>query len=84
MKKDRSEQARTILELLHPGEQVAVDSELEDIKLSLSMLTNRASLKDMFTMGPQRIFHRVMLASVVQIMLQVRINQPSGFKMLTI
>lgn len=80
MKKDRFEEARVILELLHPGEHDAVDSELEDIKLSLSMSTKRGSLKDLFTMGPQRIFHRVMLASTLQIMLQVIINVISSIQ----
>lgn len=79
MKKDRFAEARNILELLHPGEQEAVDSELEDIKLSLNLSANGARLRDMFTMGPQRIFHRVMLACIVQIMLQVMINQLLGF-----
>lgn len=54
VKKDGSDQARNILELLHSGEQDAIDSELEDIKLSLSMSTNRASLKGLFTMGPPK------------------------------
>lgn len=69
--KDRHEEARRVLEALHPGNQEAVDKELEDIELALKMSANHASLKSMFAMGPQRIFHRVMLASVVQIMLQV-------------
>lgn len=42
------------------------------------MSTNQESLKDLFTMGPQRIFRRVMLASIIQIMLQVMPNTLPG------
>ena len=69
--KDRHDEARRILEVLHPGKQETVDREIEDIELALRISVNHAGLKAMFAMGPQRIFHRVMLASVVQIMLQV-------------
>ena len=69
--KDRHDKARRVLETLHPGKQEHVDKELEDIELALRMSVNHAGLKVLFAMGPQRIFHRVLLASVVQIMLQV-------------
>ena len=75
--KDRHDEARRVLEALHPGNRDFVDKEVEDIELALKMSINHASLKDMFAMGPQRIFHRVMLASVVQIMLQVSFTLPS-------
>ena len=61
-----------MLEALHPGNPDEVDKEIEDIELALKMSANHASLKSMFYMGRQRIFHRVMLASVIQMMLQVR------------
>ena len=59
------------METLHPGSPEEVDKEIADIELALRLSANHAGLKSMFTMGPQRIFHRVMLAGVVQIMLQV-------------
>lgn len=59
-----------MLEVLHPGDPDAVDKEIDDIEVALKLSANSASMKAMFTMGPQRIFHRVVLASVVQIMLQ--------------
>lgn len=69
--KDRHEEARRILELLHPGDSETVEKELEDIELALRMSVRYTSLLSMFSMGPQRIFHRVVLASIIQIMLQV-------------
>lgn len=71
--KQRHDDARRILEVLHPGKQEHVDKEIEDIELALRMSVNHTSLKAIFTMGPQRIFHRVMLASIVQMMLQVAV-----------
>lgn len=69
--KDRHDEARRVLEALHPGSPDTVDKEVEDIDLALKVSANHANLMSMFAMGPQRIFHRVALASVVQIMLQV-------------
>ena len=68
--KNRHDEAKRVLELLHPGDQEAVDKEIEDIELALRPAAKQVGLKALFTTGPQRIFHRVMLASVVQIMLQ--------------
>lgn len=70
MLKNKSDEARRVLERLHPGDPDAVDKDIEEIEVALQMSRNRTGLKSMFTMGPQRILHRVMLASVVQIMLQ--------------
>ena len=83
--KDRHDEARRILEVLHAGKQETVDKAIEDIELALRMSVNHAGLKAMFAMGPQRIFHRVMLACVVQIMLQVVYEHPihRGWQMLT-
>lgn len=69
--KDRHEEARRVLEALHPGDPDTINKEIEDIELALKLSVKQASLKYMFTMGPQRVFHRVMLACIVQIMLQV-------------
>lgn len=68
--KNRNDEAKRVLARLHPGDPDAVDREIEEIELALRMSANHVSLKSMFVMGPQRIFHRVVLASVVQIMLQ--------------
>lgn len=70
--KDRHDEARRVLEALHPGNQDEVYKEIEDIELALKMAANHASLKSMFSMGRQRILHRVLLASAIQMMLQVR------------
>lgn len=56
---------------MHLGQPETVDKEIEDIDLALKLSAKHAGLKSMFAMGPQRIFYRVMLASIVQIMLQV-------------
>lgn len=74
--KERHEEARHILELLHPDQPEVVEKTIEDIEIALKMSAKHASLKSMFAMGPQRIFHRVMLACVVQIMLQVGHGNP--------
>jgi hypothetical protein len=69
--KDRDDEARRILTTLSPGEPEVVKKQIEDIETALRLSNQHASLKSMFSMGPQRIFHRVMLASVVQVMLQM-------------
>lgn len=72
--KGQHEEAKRILELLYPHHQETVEKEINNIELSLKASVNHDGLKSMFTMGPQRIFHRVILASVLQIMLQVSGN----------
>lgn len=67
--KDRHEEARRVLDLMHLGQPETVDKEIEDIDLALKLSAKHAGLKSMFAMGPQRIFYRVMLASIVQIVL---------------
>ncbi|KAF2645233.1 MFS1 putative major facilitator superfamily transporter [Massarina eburnea CBS 473.64] len=68
--RDRHDEARQVLERLHPGDPDIVEKEIEDIELALRISVDHVSLLSMFSMGPQRLFHRVMLACVVQIMLQ--------------
>lgn len=70
--KDRHDEAKRVLTILHPGAPEFVDKEIEDIELALRLSFGQTSLRKMFAMGPQRVRHRVLLASVVQIMLQVR------------
>ena len=43
--KNRHEEARQILEQLHPGDQDEVNKEVKDIELALQMSANHASLK---------------------------------------
>ena len=69
--KNRHDEARQILELLYPDDQQTVEMEIANIELALKASVNQAGLESMFTMGPQMIFYRVMLASIAQIMLQV-------------
>jgi sugar porter (SP) family MFS transporter len=69
MKMKRVAEARDILNLLHQDSET-VEAEIKDIQLALD-LSGSVSLKSMFTMGPQRIFHRVILAATVQMMLQL-------------
>lgn len=68
MKMKRAAEAREILNILH-GDPDTVEREIQDIQLALDM--GSASLKTLFTMGPQRTFHRVVLAAFVQMMLQM-------------
>lgn len=70
MKLGRHEEARDILNILHEDPD-AIGKELQDIQASLD-LSGNVSLKSMFQMGPQRTFHRVLLAATVQMFLQVR------------
>lgn len=73
MKKGKVDEARDILNVLHEDPEV-VEKEIADIQLALELsgnLSEGAALKSMFTMGRQRIFHRVCLAAGVQIMLQL-------------
>lgn len=48
----------------------AITKEIEDMQISLEM-NSKASLKAMFQMGPQRTFHRVCLACIIQMFLQL-------------
>lgn len=71
-KKGRWDEAREILELLHDEEPHGdvVNKEIEDIQISIER-ASKGSFGAMFRMGPQRTFHRVVLAAVAQIMLQM-------------
>lgn len=73
MKQGKVAEARHILDVLHEDPEI-VEKEIADIQLALTLsgdLSESAALKSMFTMGRQRIFHRVCLAATVQIMLQL-------------
>jgi sugar porter (SP) family MFS transporter len=73
MKQGKVAEARGILEALHEDPET-VEKEVADIQLALQLagnLSESAALRSMFTMGPQKIFHRVVIAASVQIMLQL-------------
>ncbi|KAJ6006236.1 hypothetical protein N7451_004180 [Penicillium sp. IBT 35674x] len=71
-KQDRWEEARETLGLLYDEDQSSeiVNKEIEDIRISLDR-ANKGSLGAMFKIGPQRVFHRVVIAAVAQIFLQM-------------
>jgi sugar porter (SP) family MFS transporter len=71
IKVNRVEDAREILLLVYSDGQPSdrVEREIRDIQLSIE-LTGSGSLRSMFSMGRQRIFHRVVLAGLAQVFLQ--------------
>lgn len=71
-KKARWDEAREILGLLYDEDPhgQTVNTQIEDIRLSLERAA-KGNLGAMFKMGPQRAFHRVVLAAVAQIFLQM-------------
>lgn len=71
-KMDRMAEAQEILQILHGDDMHSdtIEKEILDIQISLQ-ISEGASLMSIFTMGRQRTFHRVMLAILVQIFLQM-------------
>lgn len=71
-KMDRWEEARETLGLLYDEDPhgTTVSKEVEDIRISLER-ARKGNLGAMFKMGPQRALHRVVLASIAQIFLQM-------------
>ncbi|KAJ5820614.1 hypothetical protein N7474_006205 [Penicillium riverlandense] len=71
-KKGHWEEAREILALLHDEDPYgeSVKKEIEDIQISIER-ASKGSTGAMFKMGPQRTFHRVVIAAVAQMMLQM-------------
>ena len=69
---DRLEEAREIFCAVYeaPSDSETVDLHIKDIQLSLQLSQN-ASLGAMFAMGPQRTFHRLVLAAAIQMYLQM-------------
>ncbi|SMR50477.1 unnamed protein product [Zymoseptoria tritici ST99CH_1E4] len=67
--KGRGDEARQILEMLLE-EPEDVDKSIADIEQALRISASQAGLKDLFSMGPQRNLHRMLLACGVQVMLQ--------------
>ncbi|KAF7193680.1 Sugar transporter STL1 [Pseudocercospora fuligena] len=73
MKVNRPTEAQAILQLLNPTDQEIVEKEIRDIELALQLTSgnNKSSILSMFSMGPQRTFHRLILACTAQMMLQL-------------
>lgn len=71
VRQGRTAEAREILAALEDVEidDQRVDAEIRQVQSSLK-LAGEASLKQIVHMGPQRIFHRAMLAAVVMMFLQ--------------
>lgn len=72
VKKNRLTEARDIFSRIHDTELDAdiVNREIRDVQLSLELSQN-VSLSAMLKMGPQRTFHRVVLAATIQMFLQM-------------
>lgn len=68
----RVDEAREIFGAVYETEpnSPTVNSLIRDIQLSLE-LSRTVSLKGLFVMGPERTFHRVVLAAVIQMYLQM-------------
>lgn len=71
-KKGRCEEAREILALLYSWDRTSeeVENQIQDIQMSLEQAGGANSL-GMFKMGPQRSLHRVILAAIPQMFLQM-------------
>ena len=68
-KAGRTAEAAEILDLVHQDAQV-VEKELNDIRVSLD-LSGSVGLGSLLEMGTQRVFHRVLIGCVAQMMLQL-------------
>ena len=68
----RTEEAREIFAAIYDTTTASeiVSNSTRDIQLSLE-LARSSSLRAMFNMGPQRTFHRVLLAAGIQMYLQM-------------
>ena len=69
MKMGREQEASEIMNLLH-DDPVTIEKEMADIRASLA-LSGQANLGSLFKMGKQRVFHRVLIGCVAQMMLQL-------------
>jgi hypothetical protein len=65
----RVEEARSILSKLKdlPADDNSISAEIEGIQYTLEETTvKKASMKDMFTMGPEKLFYRFCLCILLQ------------------
>lgn len=86
IRKGRVTEARQIMALidLNSPDSHEINTEIREVQLSLE-LAHGASLWGIFTMGPQRIFHRAMLAASVLMFLQLTgVNAITFYSKLTI
>jgi MFS family permease len=86
IQQNRTIKAREILAALEDvkSNDSKIDAEIQAIQLSLK-LSGEGSLGQIFQMGPQRIFHRAMLAASVMLFLQLTgVNVITFFSMLPI
>lgn len=69
---DRVEEAAEVMSIIHDSsaDDEAIRKEIQDIQLSFETNAS-ASLRAMLQMGPQRTFHRVCLAGIIQMFLQL-------------
>lgn len=70
VKKGRDAEAKEIMELLHQDTET-VETEMAAIHISLSMSGEASSIRSIFRMGEQRVFHRAALGCLAQMMLQL-------------
>jgi MFS family permease len=78
IKVGRHQEAAEILSLLH-SDTADVEKELNNIRISID-LSGSESLRQLLTMGEQRIFHRMIIGSVAQMMLQLTgVRTPLSF-----
>lgn len=72
VKKGRIAEARDVFSRIHDVglDDDIVNNEIRDVQASLE-LAQSVSLSAMFKMGPQRTFHRVILAATIQMFLQM-------------
>lgn len=69
---NRIEEAKEIFAAIYEvsADSPTVTANIRDIQLSLELAQN-VSLKALAKMGPQRTFHRVVLAATIQMFLQM-------------
>lgn len=80
IKQNRVDEAREVLKALESAEPThsKVESEIHDVQSSLK-LSGEGSLRQVFHMGPQRIFHRAMISVAVMSFLQLTGVNVIGF-----
>lgn len=71
IKQNRIEEAREVLQALECADSAhsKVEAEIQDVQSSLK-LSGESSLRQVFHMGPQRVFHRAMISVSVMSFLQ--------------
>lgn len=72
VKQGRADEAAEVLSIIYDTspDDPSVKTEIRDVQMSME-LNGHTSMRAMFGMGPQRTFHRVCLATLIQIFLQM-------------